>query len=63
MSVLFLSIIPTLGKILVLKIKEKSVANFDWRNQKPAANHQLVFSPGIRRNYSGFAFNSDGGPK
>ena len=43
--------------------KRKSVANFDWRNQKPAANHQLVFSPGIRRNYLGFAFNSDGGPK
>ena len=45
------------------KNKRKSVANFDWRNQKPAANHQLVFSPGIRRNYLGFAFNSDGGPK
>ena len=28
------------------KNKRKSVTNFDWRNQKPAANHQLVFFPG-----------------
>ena len=62
-AVLFLSIPPTLGKILVLKIKENQsrILIGETKNRRPIIS--WFFSPGIRRNYSGFAFNSDGGPK